>query len=317
MTSSETYALFWDHVEEFRSTLIRIFGVIAIGILLSFACYGQIISFLINPLTSLSSSNNTPLLQELVEQILVSNNHSVAHEHILPQEAVMLNNLSPEIELIAPNTYLIPPGASLIYAKPIRTSSRLLILGPLEGMEIAIKTSIWLGVVATSPLWLLLLLQYITPALHKEEKRLIIPFLLTSLCFITSGCIFAFFITIPLANAYFTAFNQSIGFNMWSLSHYLNYTLFLLLANGLAFEFCVLGIFAVHLKLITADGLAAKRRFAVIIALILGALLTPPDVLTQLMLAIPLIILYECVILYARIRNKLGLTVNVYDFTRT
>ena len=92
------------------------------------------------------------------------------------------------------------------------------------------------------------------------------------------------------------------------LTHYLDYTIFLLLANGLAFELCVLGLFAVHLGLVTAEGLLAKRRVAIVGAFILGALLTPPDVLTQIMLAIPLIVLYEGIILYARLKRSEILT---------
>lgn len=177
----------------------------------------------------------------------------------------------------------------------------LVLLGPLEGVGIALKTSFWIGLLATSPLWLFFLIHFIRPALRTDEKRLLLPFIIVSFAFIAIGCCFAYFVTIPLANSYLKAFNQSLGENLWSLSAYLDYTFFLLLANGLAFELCAIGIFAVQLNLISAEMLIRWRRSAIVMAFIIGALLTPPDILTQILLAVPLICLYEGVILYARL----------------
>lgn len=182
---------------------------------------------------------------------------------------------------------------------------QLMILGPLEGIAIALKTSLWVGVVWTSPLWLFILFHFIAPGLHKHERRVIIPFILLSICLMLLGACLAFKVTIPLANEYLISFNNTLGVNIWSLEQYLNYTIFLLLANSLAFEFFVLGIFAVHFGIITVERLGSHRRLAIVMAFIIGALLTPPDVFTQLMLAIPLILLYEIVILYARLKKKL------------
>jgi sec-independent protein translocase protein TatC len=116
----------------------------------------------------------------------------------------------------------------------------------------------------------------------------------------------AFYVTIPLANDYLLSFNQGIGTNWWSLAHYLNYTLFLMLANAAACELFVAGVFIVHLRLVTAEWLANHRRIIVVSAFILGAILTPPDVLTQCLLAGLLIFLYELLILYARLASKMA-----------
>jgi sec-independent protein translocase protein TatC len=127
--------------------------------------------------------------------------------------------------------------------------------------------------------------------------------MITSLVFISLGCLFAYTITLPIANQYLQSFNATIGMNLWSLGNYLDYTLFLLMANGIAFEFGALGIFAVHLQYLSAETLIQNRRFAILGAFILAALLTPPDILTQFMLAIPLISLYEALILYAKMKR--------------
>lgn len=184
------------------------------------------------------------------------------------------------------------------------TNSSLVILGPLDGFLTTLKICLWVGAVGTSPFWLFVLFRFLSPGMRAGEKQLIIPFLAISALFILIGMSFAFWVTIPVANQYLMAFNQGIGINLWTLSQYLDYTLFLLLANGLAFELCAIGLFSVHLGIVSADSLISKRRYAIVGALILGALLTPPDVLTQLMLAIPLMGLYEIVILFARMRKR-------------
>lgn len=293
------YAHFWDHVDELRKTLIRMLAIIVCGMIASFMCYGPLITFLTKPL--IAASLEGPLHEERLEHIRIVNDSASTKSYTIPHGTSHILHQSGGIEQLSAETFKIPPGETLIYLKASPKTPQLVVLGPLEGMLIALKTSLWVGGVATSPLWLLVWLRFLLPGMHQGEKRLVIPFLLTSLAFISLGCLFAYTCTIPIANSYLFSFNQTIGTNLWSLGHYLDYTLFLLLANGLAFELCAIGIFAVHLGIVSAQWLASNRRYAIVGAFITGALLTPPDVLTQLMLAIPLIILYEGIILYARL----------------
>lgn len=301
MDNREVYALFWDHVEELRRTFIRVLLVIAFGVALSFYFYEYTLSFLTLPLVPQSVPS---LQEERLEQFRIANTSQILQTYILPHDANLAAELPQEIERINAATYLIPPGSSLLFAKPIPSSPSLTVLGPLEGMFAALKASVWIGAAATSPIWIFILFQFIFPALRQEEKRLIWPFIISSFACMAAGCTFALTVAIPFANAYLKAFNEAIGANIWTLTNYLDYTLFLILANSLAFELCAIGIFAVRLGMVTAEGLAAKRRLAIVIAFIIGALLTPPDVVTQIMLAIPLIVLYEAVIIYARLRKK-------------
>ena len=105
--------------------------------------------------------------------------------------------------------------------------------------------------------------------------------------------------TLPIANDYLSLFNSSIGQNAWTLDHYVNYVLCLCLGHAIAAELSVLLLVLVHFGLLSAEWLIAKRRVMIVGAFILGALLTPPDVLTQLLLAFPLIGIYEIAICYA------------------
>jgi sec-independent protein translocase protein TatC len=182
-------------------------------------------------------------------------------------------------------------------------SNQLVILGPLDGISSALKISGWAGLVLSSPVWLFFVFKFIQPALNPTERKLILPFFGLSFVFMSLGACLGFFIIIPIANNYLEAFNSEIGTNLWSLSQYLQFTLFLLLANALSFELSVIFFILVHYELISSNTMVAKRRHVVVLAFILGALLTPPDILTQLALAIPFIGLYETAILYSKFRR--------------
>lgn len=188
----------------------------------------------------------------------------------------------------------------------MHTQKGLVVLGPLDGFLTALKTSFWVGLVATSPIWTLFILGFIVPALQPKEKRWVIPFIIFSLLFLTMGILFSYYLTIPLANQFLSSFNEEIGINMWTLSSYLDYTLILLLTNALAFELSVILLFLVHYGAISAERLIGLRRYAIVSIFIIAAILTPPDIFTQFMLAIPLMILYEFAILYAKFSSKIA-----------
>jgi len=294
--SSETHASFWEHVEELRRVLIHILLVILVGFAAAFLFYNQIFSLLNQPLSKLQTKQTllkVPLRQERILNpgtnnliYTVSHNASVIYYPETTQK-------------VSERTFLIPPHSFLDLNSPVK-NHELMILGPLEGFMITLKIAFWMGLVGTAPIWMLLLCRYISPALKTGERRLVIPFFALSLCFLFLGISFAFFITIPLANSYLHAFNSEIGTNLWSLASYMDYTVILLLSNGLAFQLSVVALFLVQLRVLKARSMAAKRRQMILAAFILGALLTPPDILTQFLLAVPLIALYELVILYAR-----------------
>lgn len=179
----------------------------------------------------------------------------------------------------------------------------LALFSPAEGLILSIKLSLWVGFFASLPLALIPLIRFLKPALYPHEARLLLPFVLLSFATLALALYIGYTISLPLANHYFFTYNSSLGINLWGLGHYLDYTLNLLGAHVLGFELMLALFFLVHLGLVRYDTLKAKRRHAIVAALILGALLTPPDVLSQLLLAIPLILLFELSLLYARSRS--------------
>ncbi len=180
----------------------------------------------------------------------------------------------------------------------------LVILSPSEGFKVTLEACFWFSLVITSPVWFYFVFRFITPALQTSETKLILPVISLTVAFLLLGLGFAYYCTIPFANHYLYSFNKEIGQNMWGLSHYLDYTVFLLFANALAFEMGAILLLLVHYRIISLEALQRRRRPAIVAVFIVAALLTPPDVFTQGLLALPLIALYELIVLYARYRNR-------------
>jgi sec-independent protein translocase protein TatC len=183
----------------------------------------------------------------------------------------------------------------------------LVILGPAEGFATMLKLSFWGGVVLTAPFWLYSVIQFVKPALQHREKEGLIPFIFLSALFATTGTLFAWSITIPIANEALQTFNAQLGQNMWSLHYYFDYTLTLLLAHAFAFELAAVILFLLHHGFISSKALINSRAYALLTIFILAAILTPPDIITQLMLALPMAALYELMIFYGKIREKIAL----------
>jgi sec-independent protein translocase protein TatC len=144
---------------------------------------------------------------------------------------------------------------------------------------------------------------FISPALHPKEKVRTMPILILLSVFLFAGLAFAKWVTIPFANQYFFQFDETLGANHWNLSSYIDYTVGLLVANGVAFQMGALLLGLIHHGLITTSQLQRFRKIGIVAIFIISAILTPPDVFTQLMMAIPLMIIYELGILWAKFRN--------------
>lgn len=297
---TDTYAPVWDHFAELRNAIIKCIIVIICGVFLSLCFYQEVIQLLTLPLQH-SVKATTGIQQQELRRERISNPGTEESIYTLPANQVHYFAGSTRS---LPRSILLPPGGYVDVDRVI-PQSQLVLLSPLEGMLISFKVSLWVGLLGTSPFWIFALLKFISPGLRKRERDLLYPFLGLSALFIGSGLLLAYFVTIPLANQYLQAFNIEVGTNLWSLSSYINFSLFLLFANALALEMGLILFFLVHCGAFSADWMSRQRRYMIVLAFILGAILTPPDVLTQFLLAIPLIALYELAIVYARFREQL------------
>lgn len=221
--------------------------------------------------------------------------HASFWEHLEELRGVLARSLLVILAGLAVSFYYHRELLDLLFLNP---ESTFYLFSPVEGFIAIFRLSFWIGLLGTSPYWMLSLLCFLQPALRDRERSWIPLFFALSFAFISLGVLICHYITLPLASSYLFTFNQSVGLNMWGFSAYLDFVLMLFFSHGIAFELGAILLFLIHKGLITSDQLRTKRRQAIVASLVIGALLTPPDVLTQLAIAIPLMGFYELAILY-------------------
>lgn len=203
-------------------------------------------------------------------------------------------------DLIAnPVRQALPEGTSLVFITATEPFFTYLKIGALAGLLVSMPVIFW-------QIW-----SFIAPGLYKNEKRYILPFVLAStLCFAV-GAFFGYSFVFPMAFKVLIEFGTGSGeLNaMLSMGSYLSLSSKLLLAFGLVFELPVVIFFLARLGIVDHKMLARNRKFALLAAFLIGAMLTPPDVFSQTALAVPFVILYEVGIIVARLFGKRRKTV--------
>jgi len=176
---------------------------------------------------------------------------------------------------------LLPAGATMIateVASPFLTPFKLTLV-----------TALFLAI----PYVLYQLWSFVAPGMYKNEKRLAIPLLISSVLLFYAGAAFAYYVVFPLIFGFFTSVGPSDVAIMTDINRYLDFVLKLFFAFGLAFEIPIAAVIMIRAGVTTADNLAAKRPYIVVGCFILGMLLTPPDIVSQSLLAIPMWVLFE------------------------
>jgi sec-independent protein translocase protein TatC len=193
----------------------------------------------------------------------------------------------------------------LVEAMPAQSS--LIFTGLPEAFFIHMKIAFFASLLITAPYTLFEFWRFVSPGLYRDEKKYVLPFVFFSSLLFGGGVLFGYFIALPPAFAFFVSFSTDTLKPMISFREYLDLTLKFLLAFGLSFEMPVFIFFLAKLGVVNAKMLSKQRRYAILIIFIAAAILTPsPDVLSQILMAIPLMFLYEVSIFVAKFarRNK-------------
>ncbi len=190
-------------------------------------------------------------------------------------------------------------------------SPRFIFTGLTEAFFTQIKLSLWLAVFLTFPLFLSQLWKFIAPALYKAERKAFLPFIVATPILFFLGAAMAYYIVFPMAWQFFLGFETmgggGSGFSIEleaKINEYLSLVMSLILAFGLSFELPVLLVLLNRAGLVEAKTLAKGRRFAIVGILIFAAIVTPPDVLSQILLAVPMYVLYEVAIWVCYFQEK-------------
>jgi len=183
----------------------------------------------------------------------------------------------------------LPEGASMIaidVASPFMTPFKLVLI---------------LAVLITMPFVLYQLWAFVAPGLYRHEQRLARPLLGMAVGLFYAGCAFAYFVVFPVVFAFFSSMAPEGVAMMTDINRYLDFVLTLFIAFGLAFQVPVAAIILVALGITTPQALGRMRGYVIVGAFTVAMLLTPPDMISQTLLALPVLLLYEMGIIAARV----------------
>lgn len=190
--------------------------------------------------------------------------------------------------LMRPLLKVLPKGQTLIFT------------GLTEMFFTYLKAAFVAGVLIASPVIFYQAWKFIAPGLYRNEKRYILPFVISSTILFVGGALFGYFIVFPYGFQFFLGYQTNLIRAMPSVKEYFSLATMLLLAFGIVYELPVVMFFLTKIGIVTVPFLKKNRKYAILISFIVGAILTPPDPGTQCMMAIPLIALYEIGIIVAR-----------------
>jgi len=194
--------------------------------------------------------------------------------------------------LVAPLKAVMPEGDQLIFTN-------------LPEMFFAyLKVAFIAGILAAAPLIFYELWMFIAPGLYQKEKKMVIPFVVSSTILFVGGALFGYFVVFPFGFKFFIGFSNETVKALPSVKQYFSFSIKLLFAFGAVFELPVIIFFLSKMGIVTPQFLRQKRKYAILMTFALGAILTPPDVITQCMMAGPLIVLYEIGILVSKVAYK-------------
>ena len=194
--------------------------------------------------------------------------------------------------LMRPLVRALPAGSSLVFtAVP-------------EAFFTYLKAALLAGVFFSSPFILYQVWAFVSPGLYEREKKYIYPYLFVSTFFFVAGALFCYLIVFPVVFRFFLSFATNDIRPLPAIKEYLTFTIKLLLAFGLLFQWPALILFLSRMGVVSSKTLAKNRKYAILGIFVAAAVLTPPDLVSQLLLAGPLLVMYEGSIWMAKFLGK-------------
>ncbi|MFK4823856.1 twin-arginine translocase subunit TatC [Paenochrobactrum sp. BZR 588] len=208
------------------------------------------------------------------------------------------------------NLLVVPYQWAIDWAGLDRSKAELIYTAPQEFFFTQVKVAMFGGLVLAFPIIASQIYKFVAPGLYKHERMAFLPFLIASPLLFLFGAALVYFFFIPMVMWFFLAMQQAGGGGevqislLPKVSEYLSLIMTLIVAFGLVFQLPVVTSLMARVGLLTSQGLKDKRKYAIVIAFVVAAVLTPPDPASQIGLAIPTILLYEVSIIMARMIER-------------
>ena len=269
---------FLDHLEELRWRILKALAAIAVGAIICFALSDPIVKILTRP----------------YEEAVLSLENNRSSDAVRAMEMLVrkwFDLPSAEADLAAEQTEL-PPARRLQALKPMTYFFISLQIAFIGGLILALPSVFYQG-------W-----RFIAPGLLPRERRLMVPIMsLSVLCF-SIGAVIAYWIVLPLGLRFFLALEPPYMTSQWAVDEYIGFVLRLIMGFGIVFEMPVLTLFMAKAGILTAARMRQIRRYAIVAIFILGAIFTPPDPVSQMLMALPLLLLYEISIWVCKVAQR-------------
>ena len=194
--------------------------------------------------------------------------------------------------LAAPLLEMMPQGGSLIFTSVA------------EAFFTYMKVAFVAGLILASPFVLYQIWAFVAPGLYRHEKKYVVPFVLAGSFFFALGIFFGYYVALPVGFKFLLGFATDFIKPLPSMKEYLSFSIKFLLAFGLVFEFPVVLVLLARIGVVDAKTLARQRKYAILLIFVFAAIVTPPDIVSQVIVALPMIGLYELSILLSKLFGK-------------
>ena len=277
---------FWDHVQDLRTAIVRSVIAIGVAIMICLLITPQIVSVLERPLK-----------------------HMRMFEHPKPSVTLEIgrNRFGP-FEVSREEFPALPAGEAPQAVYHIGTvkiaGQQVLTLVPDLNtsqdppLEVRLHVAVYAAIIISSPFWIYFLGSFIVPAFKRKERKSIFLWVLWGIILALAGVLLTYYLMLPIALRASMTYSNLLGFDAqdWRADEYISFVCKFLLGMGLGFQFPLVVLILVKMGILSHAQLAKFRRHVIVISLVLGAILTTPEVITQVAMAVPLYILYEACI---------------------
>lgn len=188
---------------------------------------------------------------------------------------------------------VLPPGVDALH-----------FTGPMDVFMVDLKVGFLVSVVVSGPVWLYQFWKFFEPALYPRERKYILPFVFASSALFFAGIFFCYFVALPIALQFLIKIGMEVGTPIITIKDYISLLSTMILGFAAVFEAPVLLILLAMLDILSAETLVKSRPFVIVGVLIASAILTPPDPISMIVLAVPLYIMYELSILIIRVVKR-------------